>query len=124
MKGKKISGFGERLARLRASRGLTQAELGERIGVSPRVIAYYEHEEAQPPGAMIPDLARALCISADELLGLKVVKEGRSKKAARLLKRLQKIEVLPPSDQRAVLKFLDALLEKHSSRREPSISGR
>jgi hypothetical protein len=39
------------------------------------------------------------------------VEEETSPKTARLLKRLRKIEELPPADQRAVLKFLDALLE-------------
>ncbi len=34
-----------------------------------------------------------------------------SPKTARLRIQLQKIEALPPSDQRALLKFLDALLE-------------
>jgi transcriptional regulator with XRE-family HTH domain len=79
------------------------------VGVSNRVIAYYEGEEAQPPGAMLADLAQALHVSADELLGLKPVTAKRSQRAARLLKRLQKIEELPATDQRTVLKLLDAL---------------
>jgi DNA-binding XRE family transcriptional regulator len=33
--------FGDRLAPIRKSRALTQAELGKRLGVSQRVIAYY-----------------------------------------------------------------------------------
>ena len=34
--------FGKRLASLRKELGLTQTELGEKVGVSCRVIAYYE----------------------------------------------------------------------------------
>jgi transcriptional regulator with XRE-family HTH domain len=88
----------------------TQAELGTKVGASQRVIAYYESHEAQPPGAMLVDLAKALKVSADELLGLKPMKEKTSPKQARLLKRLQQVEKLPPADQRAVLKFVDALV--------------
>jgi hypothetical protein len=75
------------------------------------VIAYYETESQQSPGALLADLATALKVSADELLGLKVKAEKRSAKRARLLKRLQQVEDLAPADQRAVLKIVDGLLE-------------
>lgn len=52
-----------------------------------------------------------LGVSADELLGLRAAPERTSARTARLLKRLQRIEELPPSDQKALLKFLDALLQ-------------
>lgn len=106
---KPIEGFGARLATLRQARGLTQAELGAAIGVSQRVVAYYETESQQPPGALLVDLTQALKVSSDELLGLKPLTEKRSPRTARLLKRLQKIEDLPTADQRTVLKLLDAL---------------
>jgi transcriptional regulator with XRE-family HTH domain len=122
LKEREVKGFGARLAQIRKSRGLTQAELGEAVGVSNRVIAYYELESKQPPGAMLADLAHALRVSVDELLGAKPVKERPRPKTARLMKRLQRVEDLPPADQRAVLKYLDALLKTRSlptpSRRE------
>jgi transcriptional regulator with XRE-family HTH domain len=70
---------------VRQQRGLTQAELGKLVDVSQRVVAYYEADGAQPPGALLADLARALKVSADELLGLKAVTEKTTPKAARLL---------------------------------------
>ena len=106
-----LDGFGTRLAAIRQSRGLTQTELGDAAGVSQRVIAYYETESTQPPGGLLADFARALKVSADELLGLKPTSEKLSPKTARLLKRLQRIEELPPADQRAVLKLVDAMLD-------------
>jgi transcriptional regulator with XRE-family HTH domain len=112
MKERTLEGFGDRLAEIRQSRCLTQAELAQAVGVSRRVIAYYEHEDAQPPGAMLVDLAKALRVSTDELLGLKLPKEKRSPRTARLLKRLQKVEQLPTTDQRVVLKLVDGLLER------------
>lgn len=101
--------FGKRLAETRQRRGLTQAELGKAVGVSQRVVAYYEGEGGQPPGALLADLSRVLKVTADELLGLKPVTEKPTPKTARLLKRLRKIEELPAVDQRTVLKLLDAL---------------
>lgn len=114
MKERTLEGFGERLAEIRQGRAMTQLELAEAVGVSRRVIAYYEHQDAQPPGAMLVDLAKALRVSTDQLLGLKTPKEKKSPKTARLLKRLQKIEQLPPTEQRVVLKMVDGLLERQS----------
>jgi transcriptional regulator with XRE-family HTH domain len=112
MKERTLEGFGDRLAEIRQSRAMTQADLAQAVGVSRRVIAYYEHQDAQPPGAMLVDLAKALRVSADQLLGLKPSKDKTSPKTARLLKRLQKVERLPPTDQRVVLKLVDGLLER------------
>lgn len=111
MKERAVEGFGSRLAALRQRRGLTQGELGHTVGVSQRVVAYYETESTQPPGALLVDLARALKVSADELLGLKPLSEKTPVRTARLRKRLQKVEQLPPADQRTVLKLVDALAE-------------
>jgi len=113
MKERSVEGFGERLSQIRKSRGMTQAELGKAVGVSNRVIAYYEADGAQPPGAMLVDLAKTLRVSTDQLLGLKPPKEERSPRTARLLKRLQKIEQLPTADRRFLLKMLDSLVERN-----------
>lgn len=90
---------------------MTQTELGDAAGVSKRVIVYYEQDDAQPPGAMLVDLARALNVTTDELLGVEEAKNRTDPKTARLLKRLRRVERLPAADQRAVLKFVDALVE-------------
>lgn len=111
MKERTLEGFGARLAALRQAKGMTQVELGAAVGVSQRVIAYYESHGAQPPGAMLVDLARAVRVTSDELLGLKAVREPLAPKTARLLKRLRRVEELPPADQRAVLKLVDAMLD-------------
>lgn len=111
MKERTLEGFGDRLKQIRLGRGLTQQELGDAVGVSNRVVAYYESEGAQPPGALLVDLAQALEVSADELLGIEPLREKISAKQARIRKRLQRVEELPASDQRAVLKFVDALVE-------------
>jgi transcriptional regulator with XRE-family HTH domain len=40
--------LGERIKKRRLEKGLTQAQLGEKIGVSQRVVAYYEVKGAPP----------------------------------------------------------------------------
>ena len=63
-----ISGFGDRLVALRKTTGFTQQELAQKLGVSRRMIAYYEGETEHPPTTILPRLAQALGVSADELL--------------------------------------------------------
>jgi transcriptional regulator with XRE-family HTH domain len=117
MKHRILEGFGPRLARIRKGRGLSQRALGRLLGVSQRVIVYYERQSAQPPGALLVDVARVLKVSTDELLGIKLIKQDLSPRDARLLKRIQRIRELPKADQQAVLKFLDALIERHITAR-------
>jgi hypothetical protein len=72
------------------------------------VLAYYKTQSGQPPGGLVADLAKALRVSADGLLGLKPLKDGTTPRTARLLKRLRKVGELPPADQRAVFKMVEA----------------
>ena len=105
-----LRGFGTRLTQLRQSRGLTQGELGKACGLSQRMIAYYEQDDAQPPAAVVVPLAKALGVSTDELLGFKALKSAPRPRNTRLLRRLENVDKLGPSDRRALLKFLDLLL--------------
>lgn len=120
MKSKTLARFGSRLAAMRQRRDLTQAEPGKAVGVFQRVIAYYEGHSAQPPGALLADLAHALRVSADELLGVKPVIDKVSPKTAWLLKRLRRVQELPPADQRAVLTLVDAMLDTRARTQRPS----
>lgn len=125
MKERTLEGFGERLAALRQRRGLTQTALGAAVSVSKRVIAYYEANGAQPPGAMLVDLARALQVTTDELLGVKPLRDTPNPKVARLLMRLERLAELPPAEQRAVLKVVEGFLDGHSvQRRTPGARAR
>jgi hypothetical protein len=65
--------------------------------VSQRVIAYYEREGAQPPGAMLNELARALRVRIEELPGTKPIPDQTHPKTARLLKRLRRVQETPAS---------------------------
>jgi transcriptional regulator with XRE-family HTH domain len=104
--------FGARLKALRKAAGFTQEELAQEIGVSRRMIAYYEGETEYPPTALLPKIAQALKISADELLGIAPVKKSSKPANSRLQRRLQQIETLAPNEKRQVLQVLDAFIER------------
>jgi transcriptional regulator with XRE-family HTH domain len=103
--------IGQRIARLRKERGYTQAELSERMGLIQALISDYERDKLRLHAEMVVRLARALEISSDELLGIKPSKKNGSKPSLRLLRRSQKIESLPPTQQKTLLKTIDTFLK-------------
>lgn len=111
-KKKQAVGFGVRLAALRKSAGFTQAELAAEVGVSRRMITYYESQGAHPPTHLLTEIARALRLSTDELLGAVPVKKAARPGNVRLERRLQQLESLDPSEKRQALQLLDAFIER------------
>ena len=67
--------IGEQIAVLRKSKGLTQNELGERLGVSFQAVSKWERSETLPDITVLPDLAKVLETTVDFILsgGEKVV---------------------------------------------------
>ena len=108
-----ILNFGKTLANMRKASGLTQQQLGEKVGVSKRVIAYYEGETDYPPTHLIATLAKALNVSTDELLGLKQTKETLSPNLAPLWRRLKVIENFSDKERKSVLQYVEIIAEKH-----------
>lgn len=107
--------FGKRIAAFRKAKGLTQYELGTKIGCSQRVIAYYEAETDHIPSNLLLPLAKALKISLDELVGLKE-EDIVSNKNAALWRKLKKAELLSPKDRKALLDHLKLLPIKNQSK--------
>ena len=61
--------FGERLRTLRIEAGLSQEDLGHAIGVSARVVGYYETDDRFPKNQQIlVDIAKTFQVSLDYLL--------------------------------------------------------
>jgi transcriptional regulator with XRE-family HTH domain len=105
--------LGERIARIRKERGFTQVELASRIGIIQTIISATESDGRKLSAEMAVRFAQALDVSMDELLGPgRQPKRGR-KPSRKILRRLEKIETLPRTQQTAVLKTIDNALELH-----------
>ena len=63
-----IKKVGEQIAALRKAKGITQSELGERIGVSFQAVSKWERGETLPDTAILPDLANILETTVDFIL--------------------------------------------------------
>lgn len=110
-------GFGLRLATLRKAKGFTQVELAKAIGVTQRVITYYERETKRPPAHLLDKICKALEISADEFYGLSARDEDfqpeTDAKNKNLWKKLRLAANLPQADQKALIRILEGLLAKN-----------
>lgn len=103
--------FGQRLARLRKERGLTQSELASKMGLVQALVSEYERDKIRPYHEMVARFALALEVSADELLGINVPKRKIKTPSLRLQKRMLQIEELPTYQKKILLRTIDTILQ-------------
>lgn len=102
-----------RLKKLRAERGLSQADLAERSGLTINDISRYERRAVSPDLENFVKIAKALEVSADDLLFDGPVSENSSPpRNLKLWQRLQEIDALDKNDQDAILRLIDAMIAK------------
>jgi transcriptional regulator with XRE-family HTH domain len=103
--------FGQRLADARKLRRLTQQQLARSIGVSQKMIDYYERRAVNIKSETIRKLALALEVGVDELMGTKPPKAKPGPKS-RLMRQFEQVEQLPVSDQELVSRLINRFLKK------------
>ncbi len=60
--------LGSFIAVLRKSRGMTQKDLAEKLGVSDKTVSHWERDESAPDISIIPVIAEIFDVTCDELL--------------------------------------------------------
>lgn len=121
MSKKTVMEFGKRLAALRRKQGLSQRGLAKHVGISARMMAYYEKKPSSLPIHLLESICKTLTVSADELVGIKGVKDNIDPKEYFLWKRFKKAEALSIRDKKALFHYLNALLVKKSSQSKNGI---
>ncbi len=104
----------DRIKRFRMLRGLTQAQLADKIGISRGLEASYESGRIRLYDDMVARFALALGISADALLGLSEL-APQDVPSVRFTKRLKELEKLPESKKKALISTLDDLIRANNS---------
>ncbi len=112
--------FGTRLVEARQARGITQIKLAEAIGSSQRAISAYETMACYPPTPVLAQIAQALHVSTDELLGLKPTRTTKGQiedpEERRLWRKFRQSRDLPEKDQRAIVRLLNSLVRSPAGR--------
>jgi len=105
--------FGDNLRRLRRQKGLTQTELGNRVGLTKRMVIHYEKHAKRPAGDKLILLARVLNVSPDSLLHEDLTARASDDFDPGFARKLEKAKRLPPSDREVVSSLIDTLLKKN-----------
>src|ERR1700679_2322643 len=87
--------LGQRLARLRRERGLTQQQVAERTGLIQRLVSNYEKDKLRLNADMIVRFAELLNVTTDELLrgGSKgKLVAAKKQPSIKLVRRMEQIE--------------------------------
>lgn len=85
--------IGKFISACRKERGLTQAQLGERLGITDRAVSKWETGKSMPDSSIMLELCDILDITVNELLtGERIQMEDYSKRAEENLIELKKYE--------------------------------
>jgi transcriptional regulator with XRE-family HTH domain len=107
-----IENFGEHLAQLRRAAGFTQVEFATEVGITQRMVAYYEAPDAHPPAHLLPQMAQALGVGVDVLLGVSPPRRPKQLATNRLERRLMEIEKLGIAERRQLIQIIDTFIER------------
>jgi transcriptional regulator with XRE-family HTH domain len=109
--------IGQRIARLRKERGLTQKQLAEKVGIIQVLVSDYEKGKLRLHAEMVVRFAQALGVKTDELLGLtgNVSEPGVAKPDLKIMRRLNRIASLPQDEQKIMLKAIDSWLQARTN---------
>ena len=108
----------ERLAQLRKAQGLTQVQLADLLAVSQQAITAYESGQRRVPISALPQLARTLHVTVEDLIGVPAPRgAGKRGPAPKLQQQLERVSALPKAQQRFVMQMLDTVLQQQEPAR-------
>ena len=108
--------LGIRIAEHRKAQALTQAQLGELVGVTQQQIASFEIGRRRIPVSTLPLLAKALNVSIEALIETSAKAASKRGPAPKLQQQLERITRLPKAQQRFVMQMIDTVLQQQASR--------
>jgi len=105
--------IGKCLQQARKRRGVTQKELGERIGLTREAIASCEAGRSHIMATTLIDMSAALRVPVNELLGTER-KAAETEIPRRWAKRMEVIDTLPESVKKHILRTLDDVIKANT----------
>jgi transcriptional regulator with XRE-family HTH domain len=103
----KHNSFGKRLTEVRKDRKMSQDEVGKLVNVHGAVIGRYERDEVKPSIEMATQLAEALEVSLDYLVGSTDVLLEKD-----IVNKILDIQKLKENDKQHVFALLDAFIKQ------------
>ncbi|MGA2506574.1 MAG: helix-turn-helix transcriptional regulator [Chitinispirillaceae bacterium] len=111
------SDIGRNIRNLRKEKGLSQAELARKTGVSQKVISAYERNYRLPSSAFIPIVAETLGTTPDALYDTGEGKGGGLKKN-NLWKIVERLEAVPESEREKAFAMIEKYLKSKQRKKQ------
>lgn len=102
--------FGQRLSGLRRERGLTQPDFAAALGISAKLVDYYERRAPNPSLKFVKKVAAFFDVTPGYFLADSTTTKARPGPKSRLDSRVAEIKKLPPKKQELAIKMLDLVL--------------
>ena len=110
--------IGKKIATYRKLLGLSQKNLSDKSGISVRMIAYYESGKHNISTETLFKISESLNINISSLLEKENKKKfGIENLDVRWVKKIYEIKNLPERDQKAVVNYINMLIEKRQKRK-------
>lgn len=97
--------LGDNMMLLRKKKGLSQADLGKKIGTSGDVVGRYERGDIKPSIDVVEKIADVLDVSIDYLIG-----KTKMELDSQAVKRLEDISNLPDENKNFLINIIDMAL--------------
>ncbi|MCC7069926.1 MAG: helix-turn-helix domain-containing protein [Deltaproteobacteria bacterium] len=98
---------------MRKQQGLSQAQLAEKLDISPKMVDYYERRATNPSIAIVKKAAELFGVGVADILGERSAAPAKKKPGppSALEERIAKVRELPKKEQEFVIRMLDTVLE-------------
>ena len=103
------------LRKLRIAAGLSVRELARQIDQQPSNVSYWETTGKTPRSEVLVDMAKALGVSVEELLGEVPARKGQSNSAGKLGRAFESVSKLPRRQQQKILDVVEALVAQNKA---------
>lgn len=107
------SKLGERLSSARERLGLSQVQLAEKLGVTQKLITYWEHNDVALRVDQLAAIAKALNLSMDELMGHPTPKTRGNGPVGKARQIFEAVSRLPRKQQEKVFDILQPFIKEH-----------
>jgi transcriptional regulator with XRE-family HTH domain len=111
--------FGDRLFAITRSRKVTLKELGEQIGISKRMVTYYETNEMGPPLAILHLMASALGVTVAYLAGESPLRIATTEDVRPAVRRhIETLKKLPLQEQKPIFHMIELAAKARLTKNE------
>ena len=103
------------MAAFRVAKGLSQAQLGEALGMDRGLVAYYERAARNPSLELVQKVADFFAVTVGELLNDTASAARKPGPPSQFIQLAERLDRLPRSQQKAVATMLEGYLKQVAS---------